>query len=183
MHAWPPGWGGSVTDSVAQQAYASDEPGTFKWSISTTAGQLAGRPIAEIDDPSWWAVCSDNQQSIEYTEEVFGAAYGSDSTDCCWELSDSDVYRFNTEPSFRKKFAPHLGGLNIGFADGHAKWWDAEAAVIEAGICRCHFTTGPGYDGADADPGNPHCHGISESHKRLKGFCPDFEVINDATSY
>jgi prepilin-type processing-associated H-X9-DG protein len=65
----------------------------------------------------------------------------------------------------RKQFARHLGGTNLGFADGHASWFDSERLLVEfvnsakgersainsdymyAG-CMPHF---PAYCGSDAD--------------------------------
>ena len=32
----------------------------------------------------------------------------------------------------RKPFARHLGGNNLGFADGHAKWMAADAMIAAA---------------------------------------------------
>ena len=38
---------------------------------------------------------------------------------------------FWSDPEIRKGYTRHLGGSNIGFADGHAKWFPAEAIINE----------------------------------------------------
>jgi prepilin-type N-terminal cleavage/methylation domain-containing protein/prepilin-type processing-associated H-X9-DG protein len=160
--AWPPGWGGAVTDSIGQQLSAYDDPGSFRFSIATSASQSYNRSTSEIDDPTTWVVVGDNQSSTPTLQLMFSAAY---ATNCCWELSDEDCVKFyDADPSFRKQYAPHLGGLNLGFADGHAKWWNAEAAVAEAGTC---CTRGRG-----SEAGCAEC----VAHTGLGGMCPDFEV-------
>jgi prepilin-type processing-associated H-X9-DG protein len=35
-------------------------------------------------------------------------------------------FSWQTDASVRKQWARHLGGINIGFADGHAAWMDSE---------------------------------------------------------
>ena len=35
-----------------------------------------------------------------------------------------------SDATFRAKYTRHMGGSNIGFADGHAKWFDAEAILF-----------------------------------------------------
>jgi prepilin-type processing-associated H-X9-DG protein len=38
-----------------------------------------------------------------------------------------DLSKFQTDSTFREKFTRHLGGSNVGFADGHAQWYKADA--------------------------------------------------------
>jgi prepilin-type processing-associated H-X9-DG protein len=162
--AWPPGWGGSVTDSLGMGANAENDPNTFTFSIATTAVESYNRSTSEIGDTAKWIVVGDAASGVAAMQQAFGAAYASA---CCWGLSDADTAKFySTDPSFRKKYAPHMGGLNMGFADGHAKWWDGEAAVAQAGGC-CTVTDGKG--------NNLPCY----PHKDLSGLCPDFEVTSN----
>ena len=161
--AWPPGWGGAVTDSIAQHMKAYGDPNTFKINISPNSNCLVNRKTAELDDPSYWVVCADSQQSAGELNQLFGAAYGS-SPGCCWGLDYEDCVRFFKEVSFRRQYAPHMGGLNIGFADGHAAWWDAEAAVRESPLCQC---CGLLYDCTQW---------VGHGTGQLKGLCPDYEV-------
>ena len=158
--AWPSGWGGAVTDSVVQ-GLASAETGAFQFSVSGTALQSYGRSTAEIGDPAHYVVCGDNQQGSESMRQMAYAAYG-----CGCGLSEADRTRFLTEPGFRKRYAPHLGGINLGFADGHARWWDAETAIGNAGSC-CAFQSAPG----QVEPCAPH--------RGLSGLCTDFVVTDN----
>jgi prepilin-type N-terminal cleavage/methylation domain-containing protein/prepilin-type processing-associated H-X9-DG protein len=160
VRAWPSGWGGSVTDSIGQLASAADDSNRFIQNIAGNSVCLKGRSTSEIDDATQWLVCGDSNSGDPQIHQVFSMAYAST---CCWDLSDADAERFNNEPSFRKKYAPHMGGLNLGFADGHAKWWDAEAAVAQAGVCHDDGDYVPIWD---IPVGS------------IKGTCPEYEVIN-----
>jgi prepilin-type N-terminal cleavage/methylation domain-containing protein/prepilin-type processing-associated H-X9-DG protein len=157
MRAWPTGWGGAVTDSIAQQTLASDEPNRFTQNIAANSVCLKGRSTSEVDDAAQWIVVGDNTSGDAQLHTMFQMAYASA---CCWDLNDADTEKFNNDPSFRKHYAPHMGGLNLGFADGHAKWWDAEAAVTAAG------GTGDSCDRSVPFTGT------------IKGLCPWYEVQN-----
>jgi prepilin-type N-terminal cleavage/methylation domain-containing protein/prepilin-type processing-associated H-X9-DG protein len=159
--AFPPGWGGSVTDSFTQHALA-----TVHGFASPTAGrqvfvqgisenqELIGLSPASIKDPSWYTVFADGGPQIDYWQ-LLQVAF----PDCCrlagcalWAAEggcpqtctadwvncthtrncglDWTLYqRFFTDASYRTRYARHLGGSNVGFADGHAKWFPAEAIV------------------------------------------------------
>jgi prepilin-type processing-associated H-X9-DG protein len=102
----------------------------------------AGRSTASVGDPTKWVVVGDNAGGLDI-RTMFSAIYASA---CCWKLSGSyynqdagccaaDALKFYSDPSARKPYAPHLGGVNLGFADGHASWWSAEAALQAAGHC------------------------------------------------
>jgi prepilin-type N-terminal cleavage/methylation domain-containing protein/prepilin-type processing-associated H-X9-DG protein len=145
--AFPPGWGGDVTDSLVQQTCGGG-PGSFVWSIS----------------PNWWlhdlklASVNDAARFVATGEGTMGAtlsngnslAYGDicgishwynycgnqpeDNPGCPWIMNcqlngDEETTRFWADPSFRKTWARHFGGLNIGFLDGHAQWWSSEAVL------------------------------------------------------
>jgi prepilin-type N-terminal cleavage/methylation domain-containing protein/prepilin-type processing-associated H-X9-DG protein len=141
--AWPSGWGGAVTDSITQRMTASDDPGAFAESIGTAshpATQLSvgvgphncDMSISQIEDPAWFVVCGDaNWNDIEYPASVaFPEACGIGFCGTCCELGcyHPDFWE-NTE--LRKEYTRHMGGSNIGFADGHAKWFSAEAVINE----------------------------------------------------
>jgi prepilin-type N-terminal cleavage/methylation domain-containing protein/prepilin-type processing-associated H-X9-DG protein len=158
--AWPPGWGGVVTDSVVQgmKGIAKADPTAFHRSIGTTVVESYNRSTAEIGDPAQWVVCGDNEYGDQSgLLQAWTAAYASA---CCQGLTPGgcctteEALRYFSDVSFRRQFAPHMGGLNLGFADGHAKWWSAEAAIQQAGGCY-------GYAGPSLD---------------LHGFCLDFAV-------
>jgi prepilin-type N-terminal cleavage/methylation domain-containing protein/prepilin-type processing-associated H-X9-DG protein len=127
--AWPPGWGGSVTDSIKQQTMAFDDPGSFRWTIATTAVESYNRSTSELGDASHWVVCGDSQVSLATMQQMWNTAYGGDPV-CCLGLSEEEAARYYADVAYRKTFAPHMGGLNLGFADGHAKWFDAETILL-----------------------------------------------------
>jgi prepilin-type N-terminal cleavage/methylation domain-containing protein/prepilin-type processing-associated H-X9-DG protein len=130
-HAWPTGWGGTVTDSIAQGRLGTADPGAVQFGIGATA--LNDRKTSEITDPSWLIVCGDNRGGEEISQ-IWGMFYGANPR-CCYGLSRRNARKFYSDPSYRVQYAPHLGGANIGFADGHAAWWAAEAAVTQGAYC------------------------------------------------
>ncbi len=65
---FPPGWGGTVTDSIAQQAMAIPgdvaQVGSGKMiggAVETTLGcnEAYDLPLSSVDDPTWFVVCGD----------------------------------------------------------------------------------------------------------------------------
>jgi prepilin-type N-terminal cleavage/methylation domain-containing protein/prepilin-type processing-associated H-X9-DG protein len=147
---YPPGWGGRVTDSWRQReaAYTRREPGdrgAFVPGIGIN-GNAYDVSDSRISDPSRYVVCLDAGGQTEPTDTSMGVAYpdicrlgcascGSNSgrwESCPWARTCSaGTTQYGTDPDFRKKHCParHLGGDNIGFADGHAKWFPAETIL------------------------------------------------------
>jgi prepilin-type N-terminal cleavage/methylation domain-containing protein/prepilin-type processing-associated H-X9-DG protein len=141
---WPPGWGGDVTDSITQirRAYAG-ERGVFVQSIGTASHpapsfsfgpENCGLKLAAIADPVWHAICGDSLwNDIEYPSAVaypeICGTFGICGGGCC-EVG-CEYPTFWEDPEIRKEFARHLGGSNIGFMDGHAKWWPAQSIMDE----------------------------------------------------
>jgi len=164
--AFPPGWGGDVTDSMGQMKMAmaygygtgavSEGVHVFVQGISTYSDILGVNPSA-IKDPSWYIVCGDGGTQVEmwclnqlmfpdwcrsnccgWCSGYVGCCNADwancDGTDLCGIPYDYHVDsatgnpgRFWTDIHLRKQFTRHLGGSNVGFADGHAKWYPAEA--------------------------------------------------------
>jgi len=60
----------------------------------------------------------------------------ADWANCPWTQQcgiDATAFaKFYTDPSYRNKFARHLGGSNIGFLDGHARWYPAETIMSQS---------------------------------------------------
>jgi prepilin-type N-terminal cleavage/methylation domain-containing protein/prepilin-type processing-associated H-X9-DG protein len=147
--AYPPGWGGPVTDSIGQQAgwvNGGDYPGVFNATIGTPELFTAGVKLAEVNDPVHFVVCGDankigaliqGYRSIMYQACRVccgGAGNGCDDppvdvTTC--GITDEYFPDFWADASERRKWTRHLGGANIGFADGHAAWWNADALAAE----------------------------------------------------
>jgi prepilin-type N-terminal cleavage/methylation domain-containing protein/prepilin-type processing-associated H-X9-DG protein len=153
---WPAGWGGAVTDSILQQQFAIDaDAGTmahkaFVQSIGTVYS--SGTKLVAIEDPVNTIVCADAGASTD----DFGVetlAYPDIcqlgcSNPCCssadWEIASDpsccgdSVYRyapnngsFIANAELRKQYARHLGGVNIGFADGHASWLNSQQVLVK----------------------------------------------------
>jgi prepilin-type N-terminal cleavage/methylation domain-containing protein/prepilin-type processing-associated H-X9-DG protein len=173
-YAFPPGWGGDVTDSILQQRLAS--PSAYGWitapsnagsencfeqTVGTPDEMLSDASTSSIDDPAWKIVCGDNGGMITlHTPRV--ALWGFCADGCAdWQNCpvtqdcglDGDVYdKFWSDPSYRATFTRHMGGSNFGFADGHAKWFNAEQVVqLHEGTVCCapetNYTGSAWHDG------------------------------------
>jgi prepilin-type N-terminal cleavage/methylation domain-containing protein/prepilin-type processing-associated H-X9-DG protein len=153
--AYPPGWGGDVTDSFLQQRLAGSGGGKGHTSNATEGAFVSaigahfgyGRKLSEIDDVSHYVVVGDHTPTNMNQDEANTYAWpdicftGCASPDCCaydWENCGSSAdcgsmiftyapTDFHTNMELRKKYTRHLGGSNLGYADGHAKWVSAEA--------------------------------------------------------
>ena len=162
--AWPPGWGGDVTDSLTQArmanvyGYGGDVEGAkvFVTGYSVNDSSYDLNPSV-IDDAAWYPVIADGGKQLMFWEangiawpdwcHVNGCGLCSGSVGCCnadWQNCEytqdcgidwSLLEHFFSTPSYRKQFTRHMGGSNLGFADGHAKFFLAEAILNQ--------TTGP----------------------------------------
>jgi len=157
--AWPAGWGGDVTDSVAQNRYGISGLKGFAQSIRVN-GSAMGRKLAEVQDTVAFPICGDGGAktddmsvgllaypdicALECGNPVCGwadwEACAASGADCgLYNLAPNDG-AFLADPNLRKPYARHLGGVNVGFLDGHATWLNSEKLVnmvrdgdIEAG--------------------------------------------------
>jgi len=165
---YPPGWGGSVTDTVGQGECGGE--GAFDQSIGTTSLTRDAK-LGVVHDVSKLVVCGDAGIAME-TDRTSGFAYpdysrfdfllyacgGGGSGNCstsdtcgnaavaaeCSPLSTcyGGDGKFSTDPTERAKHARHLGGSNLGFADGHAAWWQAER-ILFGGSDHSHHAIHP----------------------------------------
>jgi prepilin-type N-terminal cleavage/methylation domain-containing protein/prepilin-type processing-associated H-X9-DG protein len=115
-------------------------------------GMAVGLKASAADDPAKFVICADGALSdagspgtVAYPDiccaECSGVAYfkwsgwppiaadacGIDSSECgeCWsQHANLDWIR---SPSAMRASTRHLGGSNLGFMDGHAKWYNAQA--------------------------------------------------------
>ena len=152
---FPPGWGGSITDSIAQDAQAvsgggtGEQQGAFELSLATNSNREV--KTSQIEDPVRWFVVAETGNypeagtplDLAYGDYMGMCAANPASVACCggnwvdWQncsFSQNCGAAHNLDyrdPEIRKKYAPprHMGGANIGFADGHAAWWSAEAIL------------------------------------------------------
>jgi len=150
--AWPPGWGGTVTDSIAQNMTASMDTGCFTMGIATTTVQEM--KFSAIDDPVWFVLIADGgaQESIWMTSLIAfpdvccsgcgpqvpaAGCCAGDWVNCSWtqDCAPDPTIKLGLQtgiPEEMKQFTRHLGGSNIGFADGHAKWMPAGSILSES---------------------------------------------------
>jgi prepilin-type N-terminal cleavage/methylation domain-containing protein/prepilin-type processing-associated H-X9-DG protein len=147
---FPPGWGGDVTDSVAQGTCAGENPGSFQQSIGYNAEiQAHNLSVASMQDPVKYVVVADagiiqafdRTSWIAYPETcridsvACNSGCGADWENCSATVdcgAGLGVVQFATDAAYRKENCPtrHLGGSNIGFADGHAAWFPAETILF-----------------------------------------------------
>jgi len=167
--AYPPGWGGTVTDSIAQQAVGStgDEGDPATNAVELTIGltdQWPEMKMSQVNDPSYFVVGGDATEhagSVSSPESMFtslcGSSYfkgaGGQCSNAQWSncaftqncgLDPNAVNAWVGDPSFRSKYTRHLGGSNVAFVDGHASWWAAEAFMAKAPYCDCCTATNTG---------------------------------------
>jgi len=154
--AWPPGWGGEVTDSFGQDRMAlswlglgSSANKAFAQSVGVNS--VYGLKLAAVQDPVKYNICGDSGVQVEmgglgivsYPDicalECGNGTCGwvdweiAGSADCC----GSDEYlnyapsngSFITNPELRKPYSRHLGGVNEGYLDGHASWILSERII------------------------------------------------------
>ncbi len=153
--AWPAGWGGAITDSILQGLAMDPVQGrttqkVFEQSIGCNVTDTYEMKLVEVDDPVSFVICGDmgggseagNPGNFAYPD-VCNAECGNSwcSTwieDCAddiragcpdqWECftnwhTSTTMLR---DQNLMKKATRHLGGVNLGFLDGHASWWNSE---------------------------------------------------------
>jgi prepilin-type N-terminal cleavage/methylation domain-containing protein/prepilin-type processing-associated H-X9-DG protein len=152
----PPGWGGTCTDFIAQGCDGRTDAGgpeAFQMTLGTaprwalgTGG--AGTKLGSLSDPVKYPIVYDASNVVTGADRCSWIAYpdscrldgvaacgcGGDWVNCSWTIPcsvDQNEPRYATDVQFRKDNCPtrHLGGSNIGFADGHAMWFTAEAIL------------------------------------------------------
>jgi prepilin-type N-terminal cleavage/methylation domain-containing protein/prepilin-type processing-associated H-X9-DG protein len=143
--AYPPGWGGSVTDSLATGVCPTGTD-IFMQELGTNPG-LRDMKEASLEDPVRTVVVADcNPVGVDSMVSTSCIAYPDTckvSTAYCvgpadWEGCEwsqdcgAGSADYSTDAEVRKKLARsrHLGGDNIGFADGHAVWMQAETILF-----------------------------------------------------
>jgi prepilin-type processing-associated H-X9-DG protein len=153
---YPPGWGGIATDSWAQKLcggggespFSNSTAASFKSNYCTVTDNRDLK-TSQITDPSKWVVLGENMTAERDMSVDF--AYGdiSGSLECEGENSGADwvncptsqvcgvpkgEHDFRTDPTVRLNNPlsrpRHLGGMNMGFSDGHAAWYPSEAILF-----------------------------------------------------
>jgi prepilin-type N-terminal cleavage/methylation domain-containing protein/prepilin-type processing-associated H-X9-DG protein len=152
---FPRGWGGTATDMATQgcDGRANGSQGAFEWSIGSGPRWAIDASTSAMTDPAKYVICYDAGPVVEGADRASWIAYpdtcridgtactsqgwqcGADWENCTWAIycgAQKGDPRWATDPQFRKDNAKarHLGGSNIGFCDGHAKWMSAEAILF-----------------------------------------------------
>jgi len=147
--SWPRGWGGAVTDSLTEQRLAVPHggkgrvasPGMFLQSITCNT-HAADRNVAFIEDPAWFVIAADSGASTEnfgtgtlaYPDlcglECAGpGGWRPDHENCPWSRQCGATVEMKLDPQKRQKHARHFGGVNLGFLDGHVRWFHSEKVI------------------------------------------------------
>jgi prepilin-type processing-associated H-X9-DG protein len=109
--------------------------GAFLQSIATNENNLTAKKLGAVQNTVATPVCGDGGVDLNQIDPIFTSwpdvcQIQCTFPGCCIEPGDA-VYPPNapdvlTDPGARKQYARHLGGVNLGFADGHAAWWPSE---------------------------------------------------------
>jgi prepilin-type N-terminal cleavage/methylation domain-containing protein/prepilin-type processing-associated H-X9-DG protein len=154
--AYPNGWGGSVTDSFKQNQLANGywaqtrdtgANGVFMQSIATNMS-FHDLATSTVRDAAQFVTCHDAGACVDYDSPGLVAypdlcAAECNSEWCAWadwancaQYCGDFIYSlppaggaFAKDGELMKPFTRHLGGSNLGFMDGHAKWMSARAFV------------------------------------------------------
>ncbi len=160
--SFPNGWGGAVTDSFIQQEAASararpdSEMGSvFMQSIGANQYAMDLKP-SQVNDPAWYAVVGDcgaqqfiwSPTYVQYPDCCRLTCAGN-ATSCPWSTSCTLYppfqYFVGNDLTKIKQFTRHLGGSNLGFMDGHAKWFAAGEIAANSPWCDRNGNSG-GWD-------------------------------------
>jgi prepilin-type processing-associated H-X9-DG protein len=154
LMGYPAGWGGEVTDSLRQRRLAvprsergkQASAGMFLQSIA--ANEVATEdPWLASEDPAWFVVVADGGGSLgafstgtlAYPDlchlECASAApadpmhWQADWENCPWTRQCGAIAEMKLDVNLRRPYARHHGGVNVGFLDGHAQWFDSEEVI------------------------------------------------------
>jgi prepilin-type processing-associated H-X9-DG protein len=141
---------GRLGDQTGYSGWYSQ--GVFVQSITTNESANRGLKLIEVDDPVRFVIAGDSSaesasmnagntaypdicslicSSVICSESGEGWDVMSDD-ECCGE--EAFMYAphngaFLGNVDLRKPYARHLGGVNLGFLDGHASWWNSEGLI------------------------------------------------------
>ncbi len=173
-NTYPAGWGGTITDSLVQERMSWGDWGAddfalkaFRNSIGWSARGNLERKLVSVDDPVNFIICGDmgpEQDRMAPGNTAYPDVCGLDCAMCdaiwyddWWTWDDCAEWvepgcdplfaypEMVTDVSLRKPFARHLGGVNLGFLDGHAAWWNSEALLAKISEGQGHDMMGLSY--------------------------------------
>jgi len=144
-HAFPPGWGGSVTDSFKQGTRPpwDPDPAALPMGIAPNAN-LTDLALSSVSSPGRYIVAGEGGFDA-IVQDAFQMAYPdyrvisifadvttpgccatADPVNCPWSAACGFTVeqrpRFISDPAYRRAHTRHNGGANVGFLDGHAAW-------------------------------------------------------------
>jgi prepilin-type N-terminal cleavage/methylation domain-containing protein/prepilin-type processing-associated H-X9-DG protein len=156
---WPNGWGGQVTDSLVQERLATDarylaaDAGgqkesvvkAFLFGIGSNL-DLMDVKLAAVNDPVRVPVFADSGLTGGQISHHYMLAYPEICCvrcpwikDACLAACDDPVTKVcrstratveaTKDPERMKEYTRHLGGVNVGYLDGHAKWENSVSLV------------------------------------------------------
>jgi prepilin-type N-terminal cleavage/methylation domain-containing protein/prepilin-type processing-associated H-X9-DG protein len=152
---YPNGWGGTATDTLVGAEGCPGSAGTSTGAMEVDyvtpheAGQDVDKSMSAIQDATRHIVVAErsyrsNYYSIEHIAypEICRVMWGrvvdrggcngcTDYVDIC-TIDPTQISKFWSDGTWRNKFTRHMGGNNLGFADGHARWWPADAMMAAA---------------------------------------------------
>ncbi len=141
---YPPGWGGTVTDSFLQQACGG--VGQIERGLNGFNENLDLK-TSQLEDPARWLVVTEVQGNDTWStfvlaygdwcklgcatpQEEYGCLSDVQWENCSWtQQCGAGDPKYGTDATARKPFARHMGGTNLGFADGHAAWMPSESVL------------------------------------------------------
>jgi prepilin-type N-terminal cleavage/methylation domain-containing protein len=154
------GYSAAGEDTETVRAFRSSiacNAGTAVGSERVTGGPSNwDRKLVTVPDPVKWVIVGDAGVKsgqdymtwvgkVAYPELCAMACSGADG--CAWAdwelcsdpaLAGECVYMyapaggaFLTDKQLAKPYARHFGGVNLGFLDGHASWWNSERLIAE----------------------------------------------------
>jgi prepilin-type processing-associated H-X9-DG protein len=152
-------WGDWGADDFALKA--------FRNSIGWNARGNLGRKLVSVDDPVNYVICGDagpeqgrmTPGNTAYPDvcmlncAICDAVFYDDwwTWDDCGEWLEpgcTPVFAYPemvADSSLRKPFVRHLGGVNLGFLDGHAAWWNSERLLAKISEGKGHDMMGLSY--------------------------------------
>jgi prepilin-type N-terminal cleavage/methylation domain-containing protein/prepilin-type processing-associated H-X9-DG protein len=161
---FPPGWGGSLTDTIVQGRNVNgprEEQGgggasMFSQSIAVNflgeqdAG-LQDRKLSQVQDASWYVACGDGGALVEDMRIgemaipdlcVVGCAsdvacWEPNWENCSWSQQCGAHMNIRTDQTVFNRNTRHLGGVNLGFLDGHAQWFPSRQILALAPKYAC----------------------------------------------
>ncbi|HUT61021.1 MAG TPA: type II secretion system protein [Phycisphaerae bacterium] len=155
-YAWPVGWGGVVTDSStnAQDRVALGADKAFECSMSFNVDEAMNLKLAAVNDPVSFPIVGDggvktDAMGVGVTAYPDICVLECANSVCNWagwvmdwetqcECCGTDIYAafdgsMLADPELRKPYTRHLGGVNLGYLDGHAAWINSQMLVNKTG--------------------------------------------------